>query len=237
MMNHYLSYGGGVNSTALMLLLIDQGIEFESVFIDHETDYPETYEYVAYLKEKGYKITELKPSVSWKGHWSSVYDYFFHHKSIPLIVYRICTDKFKVQTFNKHIEKPCIVYIGYDYDEVKRANKQKGHARKGIEYQYPLIEKLVTRKGCEQIILDHGLKVPPKSGCYICPFQKKSEWRRLEVEHPELFQKALELETNCGKKGLYAGSKTLSSLHQDSKLDDWIGFDGDLSCTEWKCRE
>ena len=168
-MKHYLSFGGGVNSTALMLLLQDQGVDFESVFIDHETDYPETYEYVDYLRERGYKITSIKPDVSWKGHFSSVYDYFYHHKSIPLIVYRICTDKFKVQTFNKYAEKPCIVYVGYDYDELKRAEKQVGRARKGMEYRYPLIDAKLTRQGCKNYIESHGLRVPPKSGCFISP--------------------------------------------------------------------
>jgi len=51
-MKKYLSHGMGVNSTALMLLLEDEGIEFESVFIDHGGDYPETYEYVNYQKKR-----------------------------------------------------------------------------------------------------------------------------------------------------------------------------------------
>jgi len=42
----YLSHGMGVNSTALMLLLEDQGVEFESIFVNHGGDFPETYEYL-----------------------------------------------------------------------------------------------------------------------------------------------------------------------------------------------
>lgn len=38
----YLSYGGGVNSTALLLLMHDEGLDFEAVFVDHGTDYPQT---------------------------------------------------------------------------------------------------------------------------------------------------------------------------------------------------
>jgi len=40
LMKKYLSYGGGVDSTAMMLMLLDQGEEFEAIFVDHETDYP-----------------------------------------------------------------------------------------------------------------------------------------------------------------------------------------------------
>lgn len=45
----YLSFGGGVNSTALYLHLLELGQEFEAVYVDHGTDYPETAEYVAYF--------------------------------------------------------------------------------------------------------------------------------------------------------------------------------------------
>lgn len=62
-MRTYLSHGMGVNSTALMLLLLDKGQKFESFFIDHGGDYPETYEYLGYLLGQGYDITVLKPNV------------------------------------------------------------------------------------------------------------------------------------------------------------------------------
>ena len=49
---NYLSFGGGVNSVALMLWLIDHGIEFEAVFSNHGGDYPETYDYLDMLLDK-----------------------------------------------------------------------------------------------------------------------------------------------------------------------------------------
>ena len=67
-MKNYLSFGGGVNSVAMYLYLMDQGMEpgdpdkgFEAVFVDHGTDWPETYEYVDMFKEK-YPLTVLKPN-------------------------------------------------------------------------------------------------------------------------------------------------------------------------------
>lgn len=44
-MKKYLSFGGGVNSVAMMLMLLDQKDDFEAIFVDHGTDWPETYEY------------------------------------------------------------------------------------------------------------------------------------------------------------------------------------------------
>jgi len=237
-MNEYLSFGAGVNSVALMLLLQDQGREFESVFVNHGGDHPDTYNHVKYLREQGYEITEVIPNVSWKGHWDKIYDYFYYHKSIPFIAYRICTDKFKIKPFNKYIEKPAIVYIGYDYGEGNRVRKQrKRKGRKGISYEYPLYDNQLTRNGCIDYIKSHNLDVPPKSGCFFCPFQSKSEWKELLVNDPVLFKKALELEENANRDGLYLGCRRLSSIYQENTLDNYVGFDGNLSCHVWKCRE
>ena len=56
------------------------------------------------------------------------------------------------------------------------------------------------------------------------------------LEDPDLFKKAMDLEENSNTKGLLQGTKTLSSIYQDTSLDDWVGEDLDLSCGVWKCR-
>ena len=192
-MKKYLSFGGGVNSVAMMLMLLDQKDDFEAIFVDHGTDWPETYEYFdmfqGWLKEHGYKpVTVLKPDVEGYG---NLYDYFFHHKTVPLFMHRICSDKFKVRVVHKYVEKPCFMMIGFDKGEEKRA---KISITKGIENRFPLLENEVNRDGCKKIITDHGLPVPMKSGCYICPFQKQNQWKGLRTTHPELFCKAVKME-------------------------------------------
>ena len=219
-MKAYLSFGGGVDSTALMLLLLDESREFETIFVNHGGDYPETYAYIEYLRQQGYTITEIKPDVSWKGHFSDIYEYFFFHKSIPFINFRICTDKFKIRPFNKYIQKPCVVYLAFDAQEKKRVRKRRV---KGITYEYPLIERGLTRNDCKQLIRNHSLKIPPKSGCYFCPFQTKKEWKTLMVTHPSLFKKAVALENNSPKVGLFAdGKMRLESLWQENKLTNYL---------------
>ena len=60
-MKNYLSFGAGVNSVALYLLMQDLGIQFEAVFVDHGGDWPETYEYVEYFVATGRPVTVLTP--------------------------------------------------------------------------------------------------------------------------------------------------------------------------------
>jgi len=191
-MKKYLAFGAGINSTALMLLLINEGIEFESVFVNHGTDLPETYEYIEYLKNKGYHITIIKPN--FQG-FSNLYEYCKNKKFFPSYNLRWCSYRFKLQPFWNYISKPSIVYIGISYEERKRISKTKKLSRpKGIKYNYPLIDSKITRTDCIKIIKEHGLKIPIKSGCWICPFQTKSQLRWLYRNHKELFDKLVELE-------------------------------------------
>ena len=60
---YYLSYGGGVNSTALLLLVEDWGWDVDIVYVDHACDWPETREYVDNLIRAGHKINVDRKSV------------------------------------------------------------------------------------------------------------------------------------------------------------------------------
>jgi hypothetical protein len=186
-MRNYLSYGGGVNSTALLLLLHEQGIEHEAVYINHGCDWPETYEYVSMIAEK-YPITILTPKIEG---FTNLYEYLFAKGKIPMRFPRWCTQDWKSNPLMKYYQTPAFVHIGYAYDERQRA---KIHSEKGIEYRFKLIEDEITRKGCVNIIKNHGLSVPTKSGCWFCPFQPVKEYKQLRRKHPELFCKVVKLE-------------------------------------------
>jgi len=193
-MKEYLSFGGGVNSVALYLLLKQKGREFEAIFVNHETDYPETYEYVDYLRDQGFKITEIKPN--YEG-YSSLYEYCKYRKFLPSIYLRWCTSRFKLKPIWNFIEKPCIMHIGISAEEKQRILCKQP---KGIKGKWLLVEEGITRKECVKMIKDAGLKVPRKSGCWICPFQGKVQLRRLYREHPDLFEKIIELEKIRGNR-------------------------------------
>lgn len=217
-MKNYLSFGGGVNSVALYLYLIGQGIEFEAVFVDHGTDWPETYEYLdmfqGWIRDRGYTpITVLKPDVQGS---DNLYDHCWKYKMVPSFMRRWCTDKFKVSVLHKYFNPPAFEMVGIDADEKRRARIQN---RKGFEMRYPLIEADIGRRECKKLILSHSLPVPMKSGCYICPFQRVTQWKDLRRNHPDLFCKAASLEQRNidyrierGKKPLYLNQHPRASL-------------------------
>jgi len=194
-MKTYQTHGGGVNSTALKLVLDEEDIPVESVFVDLGCELPETYKNINQFDD----LTILKPNV--KG-FSNIYDFYWAEKLVPFIMYRSCTDKFKIQTLLKHFEKPCTVYVGIDAGEKHRV---RDSTKKGITYEYPLVERGINRRNCVEIIKDHGYVVPPKSGCYICPFQSRESWWALARDHPDLFWKAVALEDNSPNVKLRKG--------------------------------
>ena len=216
-MRNYLSFGGGVNSVAMYLHLIEQGVEFEAVFVDHETDWPETYEYVEMFKKR-YPLTVIKPEVKTvEGNiFSNLYDYYKFKKIFPFRQNRACTDRFKVRPLEKYQQPPAFVLLGFASDESHRA---KLKTKKGFEYRYPLIENEIGRAECKEIIKSANLPIPIKSGCYICPFQPIWQWKELRRIHPDLFCKAQQLENGYierrrieGKPPLYIRDKPLETL-------------------------
>ena len=222
-MKVYLSHGGGVNSVALQLLAIEQGLDFESVFVDHGADLPMTYEYMAMLVDKGYPITVIKPDVAGV---SDLYEYCIKYAILPDRRFRWCTQKFKVEPLDAYYERPALELIGFDAGEAKRRLSITG--KTGVEQDFPLIEAGIDRQGCIDLIKRHGLPVPPKSGCYFCPFRSLSQWRELRRDYPELFCKAEKLEQMVnerrlkkGRSAIYYRDRPLLSMVQENQVQMW----------------
>lgn len=201
----YLSHGLGVNSWALYLWLIEQGEipgeTFEAMAINHGADWPKTYEYLEMMLGKGYPVTVIKPDVMG---CQTLYDYCLKYNILPCRRERWCTDRFKLKPSFDYFKRPCVSYTGFDVGEKKRMMRQQMHETDGITHDYPLIAANIDRGGCIDIIKRHGLPVPPKSGCYICPFQGRAQWIELKRVHPELFCKAVKLE-NLNERRAAAG--------------------------------
>jgi hypothetical protein len=61
-----------------------------------------------------------------------------------------------------------------------------------------------------------GLPVPVKSACYFCPASKKAEITWLREHHPELLERALEIERNAQAK--------LTSVKGLGRSFSWEGY-------------
>lgn len=194
--SNVLSYGAGVNSTALAILLINEGWKGEIVFADTGTEWPDTYCFMDYFENEwlrpcGFGIMRLK-GLPWqtKGRKEiqgcSLIDYCEDAHVIPLAAVRWCSSAWKVEPTKRYTNGNRGM-LGIAADEA--------HRRK--EAIRPLVDRGIDRQRCIDIIAAEGLSIPRKSGCYICPFQRDSQWRELWERYPDLFERAMRLEENA----------------------------------------
>lgn len=206
-MKDYLSYGGGVDSTALMLYLkYVEKISFEAIFVDTGCEKPETIDYVKMINTKVHPVTTLIPNFEGS---QSLYDHCKKKNIIPSMCNRWCTGKAKISTMRKYMERPCNVHIGIGWYEKERIAEKT--FPKGITPKYILEREGYTRQDCISLIQDYKLPVPIKSSCFICPFMKKKEVRQLWVNHPDLVMQASELEKTCKYDTYIVGHKPILS--------------------------
>ena len=233
---NYLSFGGGVNSVALMLWLIEHDIEFEAVFADHGGDYPETYEYVDMLMAKGYEITVLKAEQRVRGKMRNIYESSYEYRFNPGGMNRWCTKQFKVVPVAKYLQRPCFLFMGIAAEEAHRAKRNKEYYD-GIVRDYPLIDYNINRSGCIELIKRHGLPIPPKSGCFFCPFQKASEIKALYHRCDDLFDKALELEKRNIQRNKEKGRSQTGYLHVSNRPLEVVAMTDQIELFDdmWPC--
>jgi hypothetical protein len=204
-MNKYIAYGGGVGSTALILKNLKkvQLGELEVIFINHGSDFPETYEYIKNIQnELDISITIRTPE--------NLFDYCWQYKILPSIHWRWCTDKFKIRPLKKYTGND-IPIIGLSFDERWRSKDFQINGKS----DFPLITHEITKR---RALLDFkNVSIPCKSGCFFCPFQKKEAWRQLYFNHPYLFLKAMLLEDRARERNpniwLYQG--LLKNLYRE----------------------
>lgn len=190
-----LSFGAGVNSIALAILLVNEGWRGHIVFCDTECEWPDTYCYMTmfehdWLRPRGLSITRLCRA-PWQAKYDGgLIDYCKYAHVVPLQYPRWCTNEWKVdpqtrwRIANSVADAP-MLGIAADEDHRMPAAIR------------PLVDRGIDRAGCERIITEAGLPLPRKSGCYICPFQRQSQWRELWQRYPQLFARAVALETNA----------------------------------------
>ena len=229
-----LAFGCGMQSTAE---LISNYEEYDVVGIsDTGDEKPETYHYLFTYILPFVKKHNINFKVVKNGKYISLMDYCMIHKQVPMRNFRWCTDKFKRSPLNKLAKSmgatktnPMVKALCISLDESDRVNENTAKLKepKYIKLEYPLLDRKLTREDCKKIILDAGLPLPVKSGCWFCPFAKKEEWRRLKIEKPELFQQAIIMEQNNAKfpERTLKFTKPLSMINFNYSLND---FDSDL---------
>lgn len=244
-----ISYGGGVQSTA-MLVLASQGKLGHQVTdalfanVGDDSEHPATLEYIRniaipYGEQHGITVHELH-RVKRDGSRETLHQRLMRGTSngrvsdtIPvrgttgMPMGRACTADFKIKVVGKWLkangatdDNPATVCIGISTDEVMRASNKRA-----MPYEhpvYPLIQLGYDRSTCAQIIRDAGLPVPPKSSCYFCPFHRPQMWAEMRRDEPDLFWKSVALEKNLNDRRAALGRDPMWFTRFGKPLDEAI---------------
>lgn len=205
-----INFGGGANSTALIVECRRRGFRPDwCLFADTGSERPETYEHVERVRAwaAGWMDVTTVRWIRQDGTFESLHDNCLRTAAFPSKAYGYagCTDKWKVQPMEKWRRERGFDHgafaVGYDAGEDRRITKAclRGDDPNMVAW-YPLVAWGIDRLGCERICRDAGLPAR-KSSCFMCPNMREDEWSELRESHPDLFDRALEIERRARARG------------------------------------
>ena len=219
MREEFISFGGGVQTTAMILIGDIINNVDEVIFADTGAEHPETYAYIAkyvkpYLMDKNVPFTTVRMKKQIRDvetderlEATSLREAVWHRKRVPSLMNRWCTEYSKITPIKLYLRqmqkdgiyvKPATGIIGISIDEKHRSYNKDGSWKQPhhSEYrnEYPMVVKQISRNDCKKLIREFGWPEPVKSGCYFCPFQGGKEWQKLYMNSPSLFWDAVSLE-------------------------------------------
>jgi hypothetical protein len=244
-----MSYGGGVQSTAMLVLAAQGKIDYQTALfcnVGHDSENPDTLAFVEkhakpYAADHGIDLVELV-TMRRDGTVDTIVQRLERQERTVHIPMRMsgngapgnrsCTFDFKIKqvakwtkTQGSTTDSPAHVALGISIDEFQRMKTST------IPHQvsdYPLIDLRLSRQDCVRLITDAGLPVPPKSSCYFCPFAKADYWSSLRTKRPDLFGRAAELERMVNRKRAAMGRDEMWLSTALRPLDEAFRDDGQL---------
>lgn len=219
---HVISYGGGTQSTALVLMAlkgeINGVIPDFIIFSDTGWEPKHVYRWVdkvnGYIKKKyGQEIIftsngnirdDIVKGANDGSRFASV-PFFTRDKDGNVgMAWRQCTNEYKIQPVNKKIRsllgyKPHqrvkeVVHLwkGISTDEIQRV---KPSSERWQVAEHPLIMVAdVDRSACIAYVEREGLGTPAKSSCIGCPYHDFNAWREMKLHDQESWNDAVEID-------------------------------------------
>lgn len=219
-----VSYGGGVQSTALLVLAAQGKIDNKTFLfcnVGDDSENPDTLQYVRqiatpFAADHGIAVIELQ-KVLRSGEPETIYGRITKEGSrsieIPIRMSngapgnRSCTADFKVKVVDRWLrehgakKEHAQVALGISLDEFQRVKPNMDPSTLAWkENVFPLIDLRMDRQDCMNVIQRAGLPVPPKSSCYFCPFHRMEVWQEMRQKQPDLFWKAAALEKTINER-------------------------------------
>lgn len=209
-----LSYGGG-RQTVAMCVLVVRGIlpkPDRIVMADTSRENPMTWEYLnthiqPLLANVGMRV-EIAP------HSLATVDVYAKNGDVLIPVFTesgklsaYCSGEWKRDVCDRYLRQQGIdrgtKWIGFARDEMGRASTLK---RGKWELAFPLIDLMLTSSDCERLVAKHGLPVPHRSSCWMCPHKSNSEWRVIREQYPDKWEEACRIDEQVREEDIARGN-------------------------------
>jgi hypothetical protein len=216
-----VSFGGGTNSTALLVGLHERGERPDYIlFADTGGEFQRTYDHVhevqAWCRKVGFPeiivVSNADPEGERHGHLS-LENECINNSTLPSLAYGFkgCSAKWKRQPMDRFLRdqddvkeawgrgEKVMRLIGIDAGEAHRSAALMDADDPKWEYDRPLIDWDWAREECLEAIERAGLSLPGKSACWFCPAARKHEVLDLAERFPDLFERACAMEDNAAE--------------------------------------
>jgi 3'-phosphoadenosine 5'-phosphosulfate sulfotransferase (PAPS reductase)/FAD synthetase len=191
-MKHVVGLSGGKDSTALALRLAE--IEPR----DYEYICNETGNELPAMQDHWKKLEDLlgKPIIRVR-HTKDLEGAIRQMKMLPSVFARWCTRVLKIQptiAYMEQLPEGSVLYVGLRADEEAR----RGLYGEDITIQFPMREWGWKEADVWAYLDTRGVRIPPRTDCAWCPYQRLGEWRDLYHNHPDLWAQGAALEKQMG---------------------------------------
>lgn len=208
-----ISYGGGTQSTAMLLMLLKNNINIDEIlFADTQNEEQAIYDQIEivneYLKDHYNKSITIISSSSliedqikfYKGQLKRVDHIPFwlvdQNGNLGKMPFSQCSIAYKINPIRRYIRKKygsaqINMYIGYSVDEITRVKDSKF---KNTIHHFPLINWNMTKYDCINYVKDHLGFIPKSSVCYMCFANDFERVYQTFLNDPIRWQKILELD-------------------------------------------
>ena len=215
--HNVLMYGAGTQSTGLLLMALNGDLGEKpdfAIFADTGGEPMHVIEYKDYFAEYVYDEYGFEIKTVSNGNLLDDINKYLRGETkrvaqIPLysetgLLMRQCTMEYKITVAdnyikerigirrkNKEQESSVALWMGISIDELQRLKTSTQWWKTLI---YPLVENGFRRDDTIRYVAKHGLKEPPRSACFFCPFHSNAYWKYLHDNHNDEYQKAIVLD-------------------------------------------